>query len=785
MHTPRAIVASSAFALVVLVGNAWPQTSRPPRPTAPLPPSNAVETAPIGGVTARLSPRAPSGIFYDQGAAGGGVWVRGDDFKAHFTSAGATYIPFFGSRAPRDFELHLALQQVTVDGLPIELTGGASPERAQDRIRIDRGAVDEVYELTPRSLEQEFVVESLPAAGDVVLRASIGTELARSTSADGFEFSNEFGSVRCSRATAIDARGRSLALETDLDAGGLTIRVPASFVADAAMPIVVDPVWSSIAIEGGNAVALSPDIAFATGNYLFVCWEWVYSASDHDLYGELIDPNGSVYSGFYLDYSSTNWARPRCAHLTAGDRVLVVAEVGPSGARSVWCRAVQVGQPTAPVVTNPVEISEPTAQGEKFHAEVGGDPFPYTPSYFCVVYERGFAANDHDILARLVDGDGNLASSTINLENTFGTLDTAPAISNTDDTTVWNIAWQREVAPGNNDIFGARVAWSGGIFAPTFPLPAHAENELNPTVSGPIQGTNRYMVAWQRPLLHYGSTPDFDIDACLVDGATPLTDALLPWAQSGEDDIRPDLDSNGSHFVCAYSTLFVGSYRIVFAEIEPVGNTFIVRESPLAQYGFTDLDVHVVNHEDSDPANLSTTYYAIYQHDGVDIAMSTYVGYEGGPFESVCNQNDVWASCPCGAGYSGGGCPNSVNGDGAVLSGNGLASTTHDTLTLQFANLPPNTSTLLFQSTANNQSVLGDGVRCLASPILRFPLRAANGSGATGYGSQYGDTPISVRGGVPALGGVYYYQVWYRDSGAFCTPATTNLSNALRVYWTP
>jgi hypothetical protein len=44
---------------------------------------------------------------------------------------------------------------------------------------------------------------------------------------------------------------------------------------------------------------------------------------------------------------------------------------------------------------------------------------------------------------------------------------------------------------------------------------------------------------------------------------------------------------------------------------------------------------------------------------------------------------------------------------------------------------------------------------------------------------------ISVVGGVPSIGGNRYYQVWYRDSAAFCTPSTFNLTNGLQVVWMP
>jgi hypothetical protein len=39
--------------------------------------------------------------------------------------------------------------------------------------------------------------------------------------------------------------------------------------------------------------------------------------------------------------------------------------------------------------------------------------------------------------------------------------------------------------------------------------------------------------------------------------------------------------------------------------------------------------------------------------------------------------------------------------------------------------------------------------------------------------------------GAIAAPGDRYYQVWYRNAAAFCGPDTFNLTNGLRVTWTP
>jgi hypothetical protein len=62
-------------------------------------------------------------------------------------------------------------------------------------------------------------------------------------------------------------------------------------------------------------------------------------------------------------------------------------------------------------------------------------------------------------------------------------------------------------------------------------------------------------------------------------------------------------------------------------------------------------------------------------------------------------------------------------------------------------------------------------------------MTADNGYASLNAASAGG--PISVVGHVPAGGGVFRYQAWYRDNAAFCTPSGANTSNGVSVTWTP
>jgi hypothetical protein len=140
-------------------------------------------------------------------------------------------------------------------------------------------------------------------------------------------------------------------------------------------------------------------------------------------------------------------------------------------------------------------------------------------------------------------------------------------------------------------------------------------------------------------------------------------------------------------------------------------------------------------------------------------------------------------ACPCGnTSWSGAqaGCLNSLGG-AATLRAQGTASLAADSLVLRGAAMP-DSSALYFQGTASANALFGDGLRCAAGSVRR--LGAKTNSGGASIHPAIGDAPISVTGAIAAPGD-RYYQVWYRNAAAFCGPDTFNLSNGLRVTWTP
>lgn len=167
-----------------------------------------------------------------------------------------------------------------------------------------------------------------------------------------------------------------------------------------------------------------------------------------------------------------------------------------------------------------------------------------------------------------------------------------------------------------------------------------------------------------------------------------------------------------------------------------------------------------------------------------------YLRYCGPTATSYCPGVDN--HCPCGNGGVGGaGCENSSGQGGGLLAATGVPSVYLDSVTLHATSLPAQAPILFFQAIneLNNGAGLqfGDGLRCAGGALLRLKVKIAGASGAASYGYGVGtDVPVSVRGAVPAIGGVFRYQGWYRDIvPGFCTIDEFNLTNGLVIEWAP
>jgi hypothetical protein len=236
----------------------------------------------------------PSAVVFDRPGEGGPLWALGRAWKASFDEHGMTVIPFFGSSAPQNFPLGFELVRATVAGRELELADG-EPVVTGAAVHTARGTVTEVVETGLDRLEQSFVFASLPERGAVAVELRVDTALAASPVEGGVRFANEHGHVDYTKAVAVDAAGRSVPLAIEWTGSGVRIEIPAAFVAEAALPLVLDPVLNFWYLLGSNPAQLQHDSDVASiqaqnlGGRTLLIYQRQWSASDQDCCGILFD----------------------------------------------------------------------------------------------------------------------------------------------------------------------------------------------------------------------------------------------------------------------------------------------------------------------------------------------------------------------------------------------------------------------------------------------------------------------------------------------------------------
>jgi hypothetical protein len=745
-----------------------------------------------------------SRMYWDQ-PGDGAIWARGRDWKAKFDAHGATFIPFLGSDAPRNYPLRLELVHATRGGTPLAIAN-AEPSLDGDDLSIEHGALREVFHATPDALEQTFVVSSLTGEGDLVLEIATASELAASAdAAGGFRFANERGGVRYGRATAIDANGERLTLADELVNGSLVLRVPSSFLAHAALPLTIDPVMQTNSITNGAAIDLLPDIAADGVNLDYmVVYEEIYSSNDADVYSVSTDGFGAPTPGTtaYIDFTSDSWAIPKIAFNALHQTFLTVAQVIPSGGSAPYIRGR--ARSATSTFTYAQQTLNGAEQGDKFYVDVGGDPELTGPTYFFAAWTRNYAPNDWDIHARLIDFDGTpLGTSVIFLDDTTA-FDWHPRVSKTDGrapffSQTWNVVWMREQHTQFGDydeVWGSQVRWDGGIVNSTFDITSGFESSY-PVASSPLDAGSAsarpYAVAW-----FSGLQNDHDVTLARMQGTSVQTTENVNHIDGGdftEDQTYPEVDTDGAHIVVAY----LESYNHSTSDFDAyVSSMFSTPTQITLLEGHQNFDFTSLRTDTCRITGFFTTVLHNYPFFGLawnrtasfDVSDGTVMAgmYAlPGDFTTYCAGDGSYGNCPCtnNGGYFYSGCPNSVAQQGASIGVGGTNSVSDDTLYLNAVGMPSNATCLFFQGTAptNPGTVLAAGLRCAGGTLIRLGSKvASNGSATYPQGS---DLVVSVRGQVPAYGGYRYYQTWYRDPHGTCSAGTFNLTNGVSVLWLP
>lgn len=524
---------------------------------SPFPGKTAAPTVPAVALQPSTEPR------FDR-AEDGTLWAAGATYKAQFRPQGVQFLPFFGSDLPANVTLDLELESVRLAGQPLSLVD-AMPERRHSTIDYDRGAVLESYQVTGTGLEQTFTFAQLPQRGELAFAIRAGTSLRGESSADGLLFAHERGAVHYTTAVAIDALGRRLSLPTTLDGDRIHFTVPASFVAEAALPLVVDPVVTPTYYGPTFTYQITgKDLAYdASANEWQVVWSYQFSLTDSDLLAQRFDDNWTALaSSFAIDLSVDSWTMPSIANLALYDKFLTVARKVTSGTSRIAGRITATGSNTP--LSAQFEIEGPGATGNlgrpATSPDVGGDSSSAAPTYWTVAFEVD-NGSDTDVYARQVTEAGVLrGSAPIAIANT-AVPESAPRISKSSgrgsfSSQAWGIAYNCNVW----QIHGRSVTWNGGLVGPSQVLFSGVNLQSRFDISSPTDDQNgqRQMLLTFEYVVNQQSSMDICgvlVDRTMTTLANPvsLTALALNPVENLRAQIQPSVDCDGRRFVVAFA----------------------------------------------------------------------------------------------------------------------------------------------------------------------------------------------------------------------------------------
>jgi hypothetical protein len=220
-------------------------------------------------------------------------------------------------------------------------SGGKVPGQAQpsDRsVSFDRGAVEERYVLGRESLEQVFVIRDLPPdRGAIRVVGAVDTNLtppAEGTLGSSLLFSSGGeGLVSVSQAMAVDAAGRSITLDLAWKQGQLELTVPEAWVAQATLPIQIDPAIAGIVrlgqVPNQQGFPSNVDVAYNSAlNEWLVIYANTVGTTGIEIDGMRMNPAGApVVGAGGLTIATTSPApcnNPVVSYASGVNRYLVV-----------------------------------------------------------------------------------------------------------------------------------------------------------------------------------------------------------------------------------------------------------------------------------------------------------------------------------------------------------------------------------------------------------------------------------------------------------------------------
>jgi len=337
-----------------------------------------------------------------------------------------------------------------------------APGSPQSTVRAEGAAcvyygegISESYTALPDGIEQCWVINARPrSSGDLVISGRFKTRLSVSSSFDGVKLLDGRGRAVCryGAVTVIDDRGARCRVIPRIADGRITIRIPGDFVAEAAFPILVDPVIGpekpicpSFGPAPGNQEAV--DIAAGTNQSLAV-WQDSRGGASADIFATRMDTSGQVIDSIGISVCSAAGDQSEPAVAWNGREYLVVWSDRRGPAQHIYAARVM---PSGEVIEKQGLCLSGTT-GSQAHPRVAGDL-----NGWLVVWQDSRSSTDVYCCKVYRDGSFSKPMGVATRQDNEETPDVA-----------WNgstffVVWTdyRNVSSNGSDVYGCRVAQNG------------------------------------------------------------------------------------------------------------------------------------------------------------------------------------------------------------------------------------------------------------------------------------------------------------------------------------
>lgn len=441
---------------------------------------------------------------------GGGLWASGEGYKASFAD-GVTFFPVLGKDAPRNLPLRWRTRSIAVGSLATPL-GMAQTRHTDWRFELQRGAVTEAYDVRNDGVEQTFVIAQPLGPGDLTISGEVDSELrAEPTPAKHGEvvFCDAAGKPRVNygAAVAIDAVGRRVAMQTSFDGQNLSLHLSGAWLADAAYPVVVDPLLAPVNFATGAEYASALDMARDdSANELGVIYRRSSAGTDYDAFARVIADN--LAGGSFTIWSDidASWSTEHCSIAFVGATakwVLGVHRKFPASNYYSWIRYHLHNSGDHTAATDVVFVAKPAAETWT-EPDVGGTPAFTTGNQALMVFKaedpvaRPFYG---DVYGMLIDTSTGAYGSTFLVGGSASgtTYDRGGARVNKQSaggTASWVVAFgefNRAAASDDWDTAVVKVSTTGAVTSRAYLPNASLDHKLRPVIDGQ---DGRYMLVY-------------------------------------------------------------------------------------------------------------------------------------------------------------------------------------------------------------------------------------------------------------------------------------------------